>query len=517
MRTFLTALLAALLTALVGLAHAESASVVALRLADRPSDSRLELELSAPVQYKAFSLQRPERLVFDLQNARAVDPEFRVDIQGGVVHGLRSAARGDGVRVVLDLNAKASHTASLIPPKGSKGHRLVVEVKGRGAAPAASAAPKHPSAAAPAPAQTSSQVSSQRPAVASVAAKAVAASGGQMRDIVISPKAPEAPKAVPLRDLVIAIDAGHGGKDPGATGPRGTREKDVVLAISKKLRKLINDEPGMRATMVRPWDRYIKLRDRIGIARERKADLFISIHADSFRDYGAHGSSVYILSPDGASSEAARWLAESENQADLIGGVTLDDKEQMVASVLLDMSQTRTIEESSAAAKAVLRHLKGVGKLHSRRVQRAGFAVLKSPDIPSMLVETGFLSNPMEEKKLNDPAHQRKIARAVLAGVRAYFNQYAPPGTWIAEGKRPPKSSVARASAPKVSGNIVRTTAPPAAAPKRHTIRDGETLFGIARKYRVNVSSLKLVNGLKEDGIIRVGQRLLIPVRREGA
>ena len=269
--------------------------------------------------------------------------------------------------------------------------------------------------------------------------------------------------------------------------------------------------------MVRPWDRYIKLRDRIGIARERKADLFISIHADSFHDYGAHGSSVYILSPDGASSEAARWLAESENEADLIGGVSLDDKEQMVASVLLDMSQSKTIEESAVAAKAVLRQLKGVGKLHSRRVQRAGFAVLKSPDIPSMLVETGFLSNPMEEKKLRDPGHQAKIARAVLAGVRAYFNQYAPPGTWIAEGKRPPSNLIVRTPAKQSAKRTLPVARAGAAAPRRHTIRDGDTLYSIARDYRVDVASLRVVNGLKKSSIIRVGQRLLIPARREGA
>ena len=505
MRTLLFALLAAF----VGLAHAESASVVALRLADDPAVSRLEVELSAPVEYSAFTLPNPQRLVFDLKQARAVDPEFRVDIQGGVVRGLRSASRGDGLRVVLDLNAGVAHSAKLLPPEGSRGHRLVVEVKGEGSSAQAAAQPA-PRPTAPKPVAKKIE----KPPVKSVAAKAIAASGGQMGDIVIQSKAPPTPK---LRDLVIAIDAGHGGKDPGAIGPRGTREKDVVLAIAAKLRKRVDAEPGMRAVMVRGGDRYIKLRDRIKIARERNADLFISIHADSFRDFGASGSSVYILSPDGASSEAARWLAESENSADRIGGVNLDDKEQMVASVLLDMSQTKTIEESSVAAREVLKRLKGLGKLHSRRVQRAGFAVLKSPDIPSMLVETGFLSNPLEERKLLDPKHQGKIARAVLDGVRAYFNRYAPPGTWIAEGKRPPANKVAKATAKK---RVSKPAAQPVrvattTGPRRHTIRNGETLFSIARDYRVGITALKAVNNLKENSIIRAGQRLLIPARRE--
>ncbi|GAB6040650.1 N-acetylmuramoyl-L-alanine amidase [Endothiovibrio diazotrophicus] len=495
MRTLLFALLAAL----SGLLHAESVSVAALRLTGEPAASRLELELSAPVAYDSFTLHTPERLVFDLKSVRAVDPEFSVDLHGGVVSGVRSAPRGDGLRVVLDLTGGAKHAATLLPPAGGQGHRLVVEVSALGGGPA------EPPEAPTAPAKRAP----------TAAAKAVAASGGQLRDIVIQPRGPaRSAAALSLRDLVIAIDPGHGGKDPGAIGPRGTREKDVVLAIAHRLQRLINDEPGMRATMIRGGDRFIKLRDRIKIARERKADLFISIHADSYRDFGASGSSVYILSPDGASSEAARWLAESENRADLAGGVTLDDKDQMVASVLLDMSQTKTIEESSVAAAEVLKRLKALGKLHSRRVQRAGFAVLKSPDIPSMLVETGFLSNPVEERKLRDPAHQGRIAAAVMDGVRVYFKRYAPPGTWIAEGRRPPPERTV-AQAPQRAA-LLPTRASDPNAPRHHTIRSGDTLFSIARDYQVDVGALRLVNGLKENSIIRVGQRLLIPAVREG-
>ena len=223
------------------------------------------------------------------------------------------------------------------------------------------------------------------------------------------------------RDIVIAVDAGHGGEDPGATGHAGAHEKDVVLAIARSLARRINAEPGMRAVLTRDHDEFLTLRERIHRARVAKADLFVSIHADSIANSSVSGSSVYVLSERGASNEAARWLAERENAADLMGGVSLADKGNRLASVLLDLSQAANISASMTAAQNVLESLESVGLVRKSQVQQAGFVVLKSPDIPSMLVETAYISNPAEERRLHDPVQQTQLAAAVFAGLRSYF------------------------------------------------------------------------------------------------
>jgi N-acetylmuramoyl-L-alanine amidase len=236
------------------------------------------------------------------------------------------------------------------------------------------------------------------------------------------------PTKVAKRDkgIIVAVDAGHGGDDPGAHGQNGTEEKRVTLAIARKLADLINKQPGMRAVMVRKGDYFVDLRKRMQIARAAKADLFISIHADAFQNSTVKGASVFTLSNKGATSEAARWLADSENAADLVGGVSLNDKEDVLASVLLDLSQTATQDASVNVAGKVLRNFESIGELHYGSVQKAGFLVLKSPDVPSILVETAFISNPSEELKLVNTAHQSKIALAIFNGVRSYFNKVSP-------------------------------------------------------------------------------------------
>jgi N-acetylmuramoyl-L-alanine amidase len=234
------------------------------------------------------------------------------------------------------------------------------------------------------------------------------------------------------RDVVIAVDAGHGGEDPGAIGRGGTREKDVTLAIARALAERINAEPGMRAVLTRDRDEFIALRDRIRRARVAKADMFISVHADSIVNRDVSGASVYVLSERGASSETARWLAERENAADLMGGVKLDDKDSTLASVLLDLSQSANISASMTAAEGVLSALDSVGQVRKSQVQQAGFVVLKSPDIPSMLIETAYISNPGEELKLKTARQQAKLADAIFSGVRGYFEQNPPVGTRFA-------------------------------------------------------------------------------------
>ncbi|HHI77277.1 MAG TPA: AMIN domain-containing protein [Gammaproteobacteria bacterium] len=415
-----------------------AAQVRGVRLWTAPDHTRLVFDIDRPLQHKVFSLSDPDRLVIDLPKA-APGPKLKTaGISDRHVKGIRYARRKDGtLRLVLDLKQAVRPKSFLLKPNAGYGHRLVVDLYEKTAA---------------------------RPRVAK-----------SERDI------------QQWRDVVVAIDAGHGGEDPGARGRvHRTREKDVTLQIARRLKREIDARPGMRAVLTRKGDYYVGLRKRMRLARRYKADLFISIHADAFRDPRVRGSSIYVLSNRGASSEAARWLAARENAADLVGGVSLDDKDDMLASVLLDLSQSAAQEASLAAAQKVYRNLGKLGKLHSRRIQRAGFVVLKSPDIPSMLIETGFISNPSEERKLRSPAYQKKLARAIADGVERYFRDAPPPGTLLAKREKDRR-------------------------PREHVISRGETLSVIASRYRVSLAKLRTVNRIKNDRRIHVGQVLRIP------
>ena len=284
------------------------------------------------------------------------------------------------------------------------------------------------------------------------------------------------------RDVVIAIDAGHGGEDPGAIGKGKTQEKDIVLAIARRLKTEIDKRPGMKGVLIRDGDYYVPHRQRFEKARRHRSDLFVSIHADAFRDRRVSGGSVFVLNRRGASSEFARLTAANENNSDLVGGVTLSDKDEMLASVLLDLSQSATMEASDSVAKSIFRSMDTVGKMHKKRVESANFLVLKSPDVPSVLVETAFISNPSEEKRLRDPAHQSRMARAIADGIQDYFYLSPPPGTWIAANRRELKYVVER----------------------------GDTLGEIATRYRISLNRLRNANGIKGD-VIHVGSTLVIP------
>ncbi|WP_443690617.1 N-acetylmuramoyl-L-alanine amidase, partial [Pseudomonas sp.] len=285
---------------------------------------------------------------------------------------------------------------------------------------------------------------------------------------------------------------GHGGEDPGAGGARGQKEKDIVLSIAKELQRQINSEKGYRAELTRTGDYFIPLRKRTEIARKKGADLFVSIHADAAPSSAAFGASVFALSERGATSETARWLADSENRSDLIGGagaVSLDDKDKMLAGVLLDLSMTASLSSSLNVGQKVLSNIGRVTSLHKSRVEQAGFMVLKSPDIPSILVETGFISNSEEAAKLAGSSHQQALARSISSGVKQFFQQNPPLGTYIAWLRD--------------SGKIVQ-------GPRDHTVRSGETLAMIAVRYQVSVATLRHANSLSSDEL-RVGQRLDIP------
>jgi N-acetylmuramoyl-L-alanine amidase len=335
--------------------------------------TRVVFDLSTGTEHKLFTLDNPLRIVIDLKRTRESSALIVSKQTTSLMRGIRSAKRGsDTLRVVLDLKSSVRPRSFFLKPDGKSGHRLVVDL--------------HATNLSPTPIITSQQQRQKQ-----------------------------------KKEFIIAIDPGHGGRDPGAVGRKGTREKDVTLAVAKKMKVLINREPGYKAILTRDRDQFVVLRNRVKKARDNRADLFISLHADSFRSPKAEGASVYALSLNGASTEAARRIAEKENASDLIGGISLADKDDLIASVLLDLSQTATIQDSLQFGSNVLKNLRKVSKLNNKQVQQAGFAVLKAPDMTSILIETAFISNPREERKLRSSKHQQKLANAVFAGIKAHL------------------------------------------------------------------------------------------------
>jgi len=407
-----------------------------VRIWSESNKTRVVLDLSRPVQHNIFTLRGPDRLVIDLKDSRLANSLTQLPSGVGSVRSIRSAVRANGqLRVVLDLNTAVRSRTFTAGPNASYGDRLVIDLH-----------------------QTGSLEPVKR------------ASEGYR----------------PGRDIVIAIDAGHGGKDPGAVGPKRTREKDVALQISRELAKRINAEPGMKAVLVRDRDIYIDHRDRMAIARRHKADLFVSVHAGAVDDRRAYGASVYALSLKGASDEAARQLARRENAS--VGGVSLDDKDDVLASVLFDLSQSAALSASLDVGNMVAKQMGRMTKMHRKTVQQAGFLVLKSPDLPSILVETAFISNPSEEKKLRDRGYQANLSNSILAGIREYFYTNPPPDTQIAMNlKRAPTRQV------------------------RHVVTRGDTVSEIAERYNVSSADIRRANKLADDRI-RVGQTLSIPI-----
>ena len=386
--------------------------------------TRLTLESKQPIQYNLFTLSSPQRLVIDLNdveiNTTLNDLNSKVSSDDPYIKSVRVGRFKTGViRLVLDLKSEVKPQLFSLKPVGEYGHRLVLDVY-----PLVAIDPLMALAL-----QSETRLTTSEPAAASAVVETPVI---ELKPSVALPAEPALPavKPVPLartefsnRVLIVAVDAGHGGEDPGAHGRRGTHEKDVTLAIARKLKAQIDDMPGMRAILIRDGDYFIPLSGRVEKARKAHADLFVSIHADAFIKSHARGSSVFALSERGATSASARWLAKKENEADLIGGVNLAIKDPYLARTLLDLSQTATINDSMKLAKHVLKELGGVNTLHRGHVEQAGFAVLKSPDIPSVLVETAFISNPEEERRLRDEDYQEEMARAILGGIKRYFAQ----------------------------------------------------------------------------------------------
>ncbi|MCJ7955649.1 MAG: N-acetylmuramoyl-L-alanine amidase [Pseudomonas sp.] len=359
------------------------------------SDDKLRLvfDLSGPVQYKTFSLTSPERLIIDLSGAGLSGDFSQLALKNSGITSIRSGHFGKGdTRIVLDLAAPMQLNSFLLPPQDGQGHRLVLDL----------------SSATHAPRQIAAQ---PQPLVAPV------------------------DKAHPKRDIIVVVDPGHGGKDPGAIGSKGQREKDVVLSIAQLLAKRLKREKGFDVKLVRNDDFFVPLRKRVDIARQHKADMFISVHADAAPRLTASGASVYALSEGGATSATARFMAQRENGADLLGATTLlnlKDKDPMLAGVILDMSMNATIASSLQLGSSVLGSLQNITTLHQKRVEQAGFAVLKSPDVPSILVETGFISNTQDAQRLVTARHQQAVADGLFEGLKKYFEKNPPMNSYMA-------------------------------------------------------------------------------------
>jgi|TARA_B110001469_G_scaffold313_1_gene411 N-acetylmuramoyl-L-alanine amidase len=437
-----------------------AAKIENIRIWPAPDNTRLVLDTSAAVTFDEITLTNPHRLVIDIDRSFLSTSLAKLDFTNSPIRSIRSSQRSDNkLRLVLDLAYKTSHKIFTLPPNASYGDRLVVDLSNYKQTP-------------PTP----------------------------IKGAVIKPSQPQTTTLSSLalldsqRDVLIAIDAGHGGEDPGALGPRfggkRLREKHVVLGIAKELQLLIKNEPGFEPLLTRSGDYYISLRGRTKKARKANADLFISIHADAFKNSKARGASVWILSSRGASSEMGRLLAQKQNDADLIGGIggiSLEDKEDDVAMTLLDMSMNYSQTTGQRVAQEVLRNIGKIAKLHKGHVERAGFVVLKSPDVPSILVETGFISNPGEAAKLRTKQYQKKMANAIFKGLKSYFYSYPVANTYIA--------SVVEAKRKLRSYKVV----------------SGDTLSGIAQRFSTSVKRLQTANKMTSKSVLLVGKTLIIP------
>jgi len=429
----------ALLYNVILIAPANAAEVDTVRLSQKQDKTRIVFDISGNIEHKVFQLDNPRRLVIDLANVSQKPSLKHLKLKGTPISKMRAAYRdGKNIRVVLDLKSAVTHKDFTLKANDKFGNRLVVDVFSKNTS-----------------------------------------SGRSVEEFVEQSD----------RKIVIAIDAGHGGVDPGALGPNRMREKIVVLQISKRLEKLFDKDPNYDGILIRTGDYFLAHRKRTQIARDNRADFFISIHADAFTDPRANGASVYALSNRGATSEAARYLAKKQNNADLIGGATalnLDDKDEVLAGVLLDLSMTATMSTSLDAGKLVLKQMGSVARLHKKKVEQAGFLVLKSPDIPSLLIETGFISNPNEARKLASADYQQRMAKAIYNGLDQYYSEHPPEGTLLA----------------KVMSN----------EPLRYIVARGDTLSEIAAQYKVSMSKIMRYNKMSSS-VIRVGQEIAIPGR----
>lgn len=449
-----------------------AAKLLSIEVKEQGGSPSVLFTLDRAVAHRVFTLTNPNRVVIDFDDTNLAVNLNQIHLGPQLIKYIRSG-RPDAhtLRLVFEVN-HAVMTQTKLQQSASTQHRFSLNLTantntGNGQSPHIYARNDEPVP------HYYDGPSSSNPSVGS-------------RKIVKPPVIASNNSQKKLRDVIVVLDPGHGGKDPGASGPRRAVEKNVTLAIAQKLKQIIDRQPGMRAVLTRNGDYYIELRERLNIARKYNGDVFISIHADAFINQQSSGASVFALSQSGATSEAARWLAEKENYSEL-GGVNLselDDQSGLVRTVLIDLSQTATIGASLHMGERVLRNLDRITNLHNRKVEQARFMVLKSPDIPSILIETGFISNPREESNLTSPRYQQQLTQAIFEGLKRYFWDYPPHGT--------------RIEALAGTGNI-------------HLVRPGESLPLIANRYHISVAALRSANHLAGSQI-RAGQRLTIPV-----
>ncbi len=436
------ALISSIIILLISSSASHAVTLNDARLWAAPDRTRIVFDVSSKIKYKVFAIERkngkPFRIVIDMDQTYVSSSLVGKEFNTGLVQRIRSGRLSvRGLRIVLDLKGDANPRSFVLGPSGPYGHRLVIDLYKKGR-----------------------RRKNKRPRV--------------VRSIYSNPK-----KRRSRRDIVVAIDAGHGGEDPGAIGKRGTKEKNIVLEMARRLARLVKKQPGMRAVLIRNGDYYINLKQRTRMARRYRADIFISLHANAAHRRSANGVSIYTLSKRGATNEAARWLAQRENKSDQVGGTDIEKTgDRTLRKVLIDLSQTSTLSASSDMAQTLLSELRKITRVHGRGHEKARFVVLKAPDIPSVLVETGFISNPNEETKLKSRRFQRKVAHSLMNGIVKYFVQNAPPNTLFSR--------------------------------RRHITIKGETLRDIAKQYRVSIVKLKRINGIRNHRL-RTGVVLTIP------
>jgi N-acetylmuramoyl-L-alanine amidase len=485
---------------------AEAASIQSVRLWRAPDNTRLVFDLSGPAEHKLLSLPgekgQAQRIVITLPDSQFNADASKVSLANTPLSGFTTEKNGTELKLVIDLSTAVKPKSFLLPANNQYGDRLVLDLF--------------------------DENSMQETKVVKPASNG-------------------------MRDVIIAVDPGHGGEDPGAKGPGGLYEKNVTLAIAKELVKLINDAPGYSAFLTRSSDYYVSLRGRTQIARNKGADLFVSIHADAFKDSSAQGAGVFALSQRGATSETARWLAQSENDADLVGGVNLGDKDPVLQGVLLDLSMTATVATSLDMGDKVIGQMKKFTKMHRGFVEQAGFVVLKNPDIPSLLIETGFITNPQEAKDLSNPKFRSTMAKGIFSGIDSHFRAKPPMDTALAAARggkvsqtmdkvketveipseklvddvgsqevlvRRDDNADRKAADEKddieklVAEKTTKKSQPVKKSPEKslkYVVKKGDTLSGIASRHKTSMAALREHNNM-QDQQVRIGQTLHIPV-----
>jgi N-acetylmuramoyl-L-alanine amidase len=502
---------------------AQAATIKNVRLWRAEGYTRIVLDLDAPVRYNLVLANNPTRIILDVANSDLKASVAKLPLASTPIEIVRPSVVNDtDVRLVFDLKNTVSPKSFLLKKRDDSDDRLVIDLHDAPTAPVSNLSAKTPAANTP-------TANAREPAnIEALLGDATSSTQTESESVSNMPPA----STTNSRPILIAVDAGHGGADSGALGPKNMREKDVTLSIARELVRIINAQPGYSARLTRTGDYFIELQKRRDFARDMKADLFISVHADSFTNSSAYGASVFALSRKGATSEMARFLAQRENDSDLIGrvgGVSLEDKDPQLAGVLVDLSMTATVNSSLQVGSKVLSAISAIAPLHAKHVEQAGFIVLKSPDVPSILVETGFISNAGEAKKLAAPEYRERMAQAIFKGVRQYFAQHP---AAIAQSPVPlpaPCCSVGTARVETVTkaggskkatnkNSAQQTTSAKSpskkakSAERKHLVVRGDTLTDIALRYGVSSRAIKTANNMKTDNV-KLGQTLKIPAQ----